>query len=196
MQQKIVCFIGSQGSGKTTTQLAVFEKLKENGRAICQYYGIKSVSKDAINLGFQINENTTFQTQYYIAVRYIVADIETRMMAAKNNVDWIILDRSVLDVIPYTRACPNITEKQKELIHNMIYDHYKLFPVNYLFYLKPLKNIENDGIRSVDKEFQKVIDHYFKELLDIELEANYSEISDIPLEKRVDEVLALIQPNY
>jgi len=162
----VITFTGAQSTGKTTMRKALVEYLQNEGnKVISQYYGIhESVARDAKNFGFTINEGTTFDTQYYIANRFMVADMETRKIAERNRSDFIVLDRSVLDVIPYSNVAGDITPNQKRIISDMLLQHYKLYPTD-LIYCTPIEYIEDDQLRSTDKEFQDKIITKFKELL-------------------------------
>ncbi len=142
------------------------EYLQNQGnKVINQYYGIhESVARDAKNFGFTINEGTNFVTQYYIAARFIIADLETRKIAERNRSDFIVTDRSVLDVIPYSNLAPDITPTQRRIISDMLIQHYRLYPTD-LIYCTPIDYIEEDKVRSIDKEFQAKIVEKFKEVL-------------------------------
>ena len=192
MKQKIVVFTGSQGSGKTTMMNEVYGFIEKNHAVMKGYYQVESISREAQEFGFQINEETTFETQYYLALQYMVADIRTRKHAEKNNIEWIILDRSVLDVIPFTRARSIISDDEKKMISSILLDHYEKYPVDYLFYCEPLNGIVDDGIRSTNQKFQKVIDHYFHELLDIEVPDNYIKLRKKPILERLEAIQTII----
>lgn len=162
----VITFTGAQSTGKTTMRKALVEYLENEGnKCISQYYGInESVARDAKNFGFTINEGTSFVTQYYIAARFIIADLETRKIAERNRSEFIILDRSVLDVIPYSNVAGDITPTQKKIISDMLLKHYRLYPTD-LIYCAPIDYIEKDSFRSTDKEFQDKIVEEFKEVM-------------------------------
>ncbi len=162
----VITFTGAQSTGKTTMRIALVEYLENEGyKCMSQYYGInQSVARDAKDFGFAINEETNFDTQYYIANRFMVADMETRKIAERNRTDFIVLDRSVLDVIPYSRVASNIYPHQSRIISDMLLQHYKLYPTD-LIYCTPIDYIEDDRLRSTDKEFQAAIVKNFKEVI-------------------------------
>ncbi len=163
---EVITFTGVQGSGKTTMRIMLANHLKLKGKTVInQYDGVMdSISRDAGLKGFTLNEETNFETQYYLANKYIVLDIETRKRANQGNFDYLVLDRSVLDVIPYALNAESINFEDKELIRDMLYEHFRRYPSN-LIYCVPLRKIEGDGIRSVNQQFQDEIDNEFVEVM-------------------------------
>ena len=163
---RILTFTGAQGVGKTTMQCLLSRSLKEQGyHVLNQYVNVNtSISREAKEKGFKINEETDFETQSYIAYKYMLADIETRKFAEVHDIDYIILDRSVLDVIPYIQASPNISIKETAYLTDMLIAHYALHR-SELIYVKPLLTIVSDGERSVDPTFQLKIVREFENVL-------------------------------
>ena len=64
--------------------------------------GYTSVQLRAKAMGFGIEEQTTDETQYYLAVANIESDIRNRQLAQKEGADLLINLRSVCDVLAYT----------------------------------------------------------------------------------------------
>ena len=147
-------------------KFAAFLKTK-NKTGIIGYEGVNtSISREAKDKGFPINEKTTWISQYYIACRYIVADLETRNLAHLDEVDYIILDRSILDSIPYVVVADQIFHGEKKMIKEMLFRHFELFPAR-LIYCKPLNDIRADGARSSSQMFQRKIQDAFTEMLHV-----------------------------
>lgn len=191
MNPKIITFSGTQGSGKTTMREKLTLSLRNKGKKVVEeYYGIESsISRSCKNFQLPINENTTFTTQWYIGSRYISADIETRQNAMMNEIDYIVLDRSVIDVIPYTLLSPNIEDWGKELIRNTLLKHLSKFPPDYMIWCKPLGeetlNDVNDKERSKSRIFQLRIHEQFKHLMKDLFEIKYDKMKLIPLENDI-----------
>ena len=164
----IITFTGAHSTGKTTLRKALVKYLKKKKYTVIdQYRGVnQSVARDAKVFGFEINENTNFTAQYYIAARFIIADIETRLYMVNNNIDYAVLDRNPLDVIPYTRGSPNISTKEAGFISQMLLNHYEMFE-SKLFYVEPLSDIEEDKTRSPSKNFQNKIVKEFHIMLSL-----------------------------
>ncbi len=163
---RIITFTGAQGTGKTATRGELVRWLQKHKYSVIdKYSGVRrSIARDAKRFGFTINERTNFESQYYIANKYIVADIETRKNAELRNIDFIVLDRSVLDSIPYIMVAASITMDQKEILRTMLIDHFALFP-SRLFYCEPLDFVTWDEDRSADTKFQDSVDAEFRNIL-------------------------------
>ena len=163
---RVITFTGAQGTGKTATRGELVRWMQRHEYSVIdRYSGIKrSIARDAKEFGFIINEKTNFESQYYIASKYIVADIETRKNAERRSIDFIVLDRSVLDSIPYIMVATFITKDQKELLRKMLIDHFALFP-SRLLYCEPLDFVTCDEDRSANMKFQHSVDVEFKNIL-------------------------------
>lgn len=164
---RIITFTGAHGTGKTVTKNKLVKWMRNNGYVVMDHYsGVnRSIARDAKEFGFTINERTTFEAQYYIASRYIVADIETRKNAEKDYVDFVVLDRSVLDNIPYVMVADFITEDQKLIIKKMLIDHFALFP-SRLIYCQLLSFVISDSDRSDNSKFQELVAREFKNVIE------------------------------
>lgn len=165
---KVLCFTGAQGTGKSTMRRALVNYIERfDNKIIDRYSGVPdSISRMAAGIGFKINEETDFMTQYYIAVKYIAHDLETRKRAQIYGYDYIVLDRSVLDSIPYVVAADNITHGEKKLIKELLFNHFQMYPA-VLIHCEPLNIIKPDGTRSISKVFQRKVYNNFVEMLSI-----------------------------
>lgn len=162
----IITFTGAQGTGKSTMKNALLDWFNSKHiPVIDQYPGVKeSPARDAKNAGFIINEETNFETQYFIAHSYIKGDMLLRKLLESNaGFKYSVLDRSPLDVIPYTNLSKNINKEDKDLIYDTLVEHFARFP-STLVYCEPLDIIIGDEHRSVDKVFQRNIDNEFVNL--------------------------------
>lgn len=156
---EVIAFTGAQGTGKTTMRNELDQYLHRKYSVLNQYRGIKeSISRDAKKAGFGINLEGAFDTQWYIMARYIAADLATRKYAEKYNFDYIVVDRSILDVLPYSKISKRIDSDQYMSLSNIINYHLKMYTPDYLVYCEPLDTIVGDKDRLVDKDYQKTID--------------------------------------
>lgn len=164
---KIVCFTGAQSTGKTTMRNELVETLRNKGfTVLSDYRGVNiSISRDALIDGFVLNENTNFESQYYMAAKYITLDLLTRKHAEINKFDFIILDRSVLDVIPYTQQAESIDDDDTKIIENMLLIHFNLYPIDLMIYCEPISTLVGDGIRSINKKFSEDIAEKFVRII-------------------------------
>lgn len=145
-----VAIIGSHCTGKTTLLNALKKEFPD-------YIFVDEYIKTLQDMSVPFNEVCTDMTQY------IASDICIDAFKHKN----FISDRSLLDVLAYSRyLC------EKNVISKECYDEIRLrweahnIDYDILFYAKPLKQeIENNGIRSTDQEFQKGVQDIFEQFL-------------------------------
>jgi len=174
---KLIAFTGPQGTGKTTMKEYLVNVLIGKGYKVMNgYHGVStSISREAAALGFIINKGTSFASQYYMVCRYMMADLATRQVAEKLKMDYIIVDRSVLDTIAYI-VLGEMPLEDKQYIEDTIINHFKRFKVDMLIYCEALDNIIGDEHRSDDIEYQKHVDVLMKHCIS---RNNISDITDL-----------------
>ena len=145
---KKIVFIGSQGSGKTTSALMLASELKQKGEDV---YVLSEVARSC---PLPINEGTTAEAQFWIFGKQL-----TREQSCKANI--LISDRSLLDSYCYgLRAHPRF--------YNELGGFMREYMTTYsnIFYLRANDEyLKDDGIRSVNKEFRDEIDAIMMEQL-------------------------------
>ncbi len=169
-----ICLIGTQGTGKST----LLNRFRDH------YNVIDGVARRCITQGCDSSESGTWSSQCKIFNSYL------RALDEENYIST----RSVLDVLAYTAW---LTKKGK------------IIPAQYLSQLQdtvlwwirnpevvicyvPIEfEIEDDGVRSVDKTYQKEID---KEMLYVlqQLKVPYYSVSGT-VEQRVEQLKEIIQ---
>ena len=184
---RVIAFSGAQNSGKTTLMGELGLALRSKGFNVQIGYNLpsddKSISRRSKRLGFTINEETQFESQYHILLSYLVTDLETRKHAEINRCDFVIYDRSIWDVAPYSKRV--MTDEQYSLIYNMLETHHRLYPTDYLIYCKPVPFFD-DGHRSINGDFQREIVNQFEVTLKDKLTFV---LDNKPVDKRIDDVL-------
>lgn len=137
----------------------------DNQQVVDQYRDTdSSISRDAKNNGFVINQDTDFETQYYITAKYIAAEV-LLFKQLKDTDKIAILDRSILDILPYAAYARNISEKEYKFIVEMITHHSLMYKPDLVIYCKPINSVlTGDGFRSIDEKFQLDIDERFARL--------------------------------
>lgn len=185
MTTKIIAFSGTQNTGKTTMRKVMADILTNIGYKVTTMYvanvrefryggdpkfeEFTSPERLADKLGFKLNEGTTFETQYFLAHLNIEYDLRTRKAAQHyHNIegmmaDYIIYDRTVLDVIPYTMRSRQISYEQKKLIYDTLVQHWNRFPADFV-YAPETVQMEDDKVRSTDPAFQEEIQAQFKQM--------------------------------
>jgi GTPase SAR1 family protein len=145
---------GAQSVGKTTLLNAL---RSEN---CFKDYSIRNeVTRKIRNLGLQINENGSDETQELIMREHIYNLV---------MFDNMITDRTSLDALVYTYW---LVENQKVSPLTMV-EAQRVFEktrgmYNYLFYIAPEFPIENDGVRSASEEWQEQIAQLFETCIEV-----------------------------
>jgi thymidylate kinase len=183
-KMKVLAFSGAQNSGKTTLMKAYAKELEDKGFKVQVGYKLPegsegSISRRSKKLGFGINEDSAFESQYHIMLSYLLADIETRKQAELNGADWVIYDRSIMDHLPYTHRVAN--GEQYYMLEDISNQHRQMFPVDHTVYCYPVP-FEDDGERSINQEFQDEI----VELFDSIMPTPDVRLPNVPMEQRID----------
>ena len=140
---------GTMSVGKTTLVNAL-KKLPE----FADYNFATERSKYLRDLGIPLNTDSTLKGQViFLAER-----------SAELLQENIITDRTVVDVIAFTKAAESISyyesEKFSELARNLLHEY------DYLFYVSPEGvDMEDNGVRETDLEYRKEIDECIQKLI-------------------------------
>lgn len=136
-----ICVIGAHGTGKSTIAKAISEYYN------CAY--IPDVCSDAFHKKFTINENTPPETQFWILSKQIELE--------RNTPEPWIMEKSLWDNIIY--GVFSIKDKKViEVITDIVKANAKY---DLVFYCPIEFPIPDDGIRSLNVDFQKAIDSSF-----------------------------------
>ena len=181
---RVLAFSGAQNSGKTTLMKEYSKSLKDKGYKVQVGYKLPegesgSISRRSKNLGFSINEETSFESQYHIMLSYLIADLETRKQAELDGADWIVYDRSIMDHLPYAHRVS--TGEDYFMMEDMSNQHRQKFPIDYTVFCYPVP-FNDDGHRSISQEFQDDIVDRFDSIMpqpDLRL-------PNIPISGRID----------
>ncbi len=137
-----VAIVGSHGCGKTALAFSLCTELQKRGRHV------ELVVEMARRSPFPINETTSEEGQLWILHSHIVAELEGRLRA-----DVVVCDRAVLD--NYAYFCHKFGRKKH--LDALVRDWTSTYDV-----LVKAPIVEEwlvaDGVRSVDRDFQKAID--------------------------------------
>lgn len=191
----IAALSGTHSTGKSTTTVDVINSLESKGfkvetirvpprkgadpedQSIVENY-FSSPERETVWCGFTLNQNSTYETEKHIISSTIKYDLEARKRAERSGAQFIIYDRCILDVIPYSKFPTTITQYEKDRIRKMVVRHFMEYPINIVFRPEILATITEDGVRSPDLEYQKRVDKFF--------DATYRDLPDF-----VDEVREL-----
>ena len=135
--------------GKTTIVNALRElpEFKE-------YYFATERSKYLRDLGIPLNTDSTLKGQFvFLAER-----------ASELLRDKVITDRTVIDVMAFTRLAESIPYYMADEICQAASHLIKEY--DYIFYISPKGvEIEDNGVRTTDAEYRKEVDKEIKDLL-------------------------------
>ncbi|MBA3047418.1 AAA family ATPase [Patescibacteria group bacterium] len=167
---------GSHGTGKTT--------LSKHIAGRNNYKLLPESPRQALQLGFPINENTPIETEFWIFGK----QLEMEMIAGDNY----IADKCFIDLLAYAicifgnnlefiKVLREITERAVRKYDVVIYLPSGEFP------------IEDDGVRSTDPKFQAKIDELIVEILH-DFNIKYTRITG-GKEERYQKALKAIKSN-
>ena len=132
---------GTMSVGKTTL-VNELKKLKQ----FRGYEFATERSKYLMDLGIPLNTDSTLKGQ-----TMFLAERVSELMN-----DWILTDRTVLDVIAFTNCSETIDFKDKEYFE----DYARVFVGEYdwIFYIDPAgTKIEDNGVREIDPEYRDLV---------------------------------------
>ena len=148
-----IAFIGSHGVGKTILCYDLASMLRKMNKTVSI---VSEIAREAAKSGFLINENTTVNAQGWILFIQMAKELE-----GKNDSEYVICDRSVIDNYMYMR----IRFGPQQFYEDLIMDWLKYNSYDFLFKVPPLGELQKDGVRSVVPEFQKKIDEELTKFL-------------------------------
>ena len=166
-------FCGTMSVGKTTLVNALKE-LPE----FKDYKFATERSEYLRDLGIPLNNDSTLKGQLIF-----LAERSSELLQEN-----IITDRTIVDVIAFTKSAKSISWTQgkqfEKLAKDLINDY------DFLFYVSPEGvKLEDNGIRTIDKEYRKEIDESIKNILKdkLNLHPKYTEISG-STEERIEKI--------
>jgi nicotinamide riboside kinase len=144
-----IAIIGSHGCGKTALAFSLCTELQKQG------HRVELVVEMARRSPFPINEATSKDGQLWILHRHIVAELEASVRA-----EVVVCDRSVLDNYAYYSHKFGRQPHLDALVREWIGTYTLLVKVPIV-----QEWLIDDGVRSVDRQFQVEIDALVEELI-------------------------------
>lgn len=144
---------GAHCTGKTTLVNAIQQLDKNN-----KFEYITSMTREAKQLGYKINESGNDETQLYILNKHL-----ERLVINKP----CVLDRSLIDGYTYTRIlyeAGNISEPVMKYAKSLLDVEY-MSRYEKIFYLPPTLQLVNDGLRSTEPLFRKHVINTFENIV-------------------------------
>ena len=147
-----IAFTGAHSTGKTT----LLNELKNDKQFNLEYEFIDEITRRMTKKGLKINESGGDMTQLLIMNSHISNILNEKC----------IMDRCALDGVVYTRCMyekGQISDWVMDFAENVftrIIENY-----DYIFYLSPEFDMEDDGVRSIEEGFQKRIVKLFEDYI-------------------------------
>jgi len=142
-------FCGTMSCGKTT----LVNALKQH--ELFQHYNFATERSKYLNsLGIPLNTDSTFKGQLIF-----LAERSAELMN-----DYIITDRTVIDVMAFSHCSNSMTPYEKESFESAA--KFLVEEYDYIFYVSPEGvEIEDNGIRETDENYREQIDNTIKLML-------------------------------
>jgi nicotinamide riboside kinase len=145
-----IAIIGTHSTGKTTLCHELVAELRKRGK------NAVLVQETARLCPFPVNENTGFESQYWIFAAQIKNELE---LSQKHDI--LVCDRGLVDNNIYLmRKLPD----KAALMTQVILEHCKSY--DHIFKTCIEKSAESDGFRSTDEKFRQEIDLLLADFLD------------------------------
>lgn len=177
-----IAFCGTHSTGKTTLLNAL-----KNAEEFKDFMFIEGITRMVNSAGLPINEATNDFAQISIVNYHAAYDL---------IYDSYITDRSVIDVLSYTKRAWLDNDLSFESMTHILKVALKIVS-NYdiIFYLPNVIGLETDGTRSADLKFQARIDSIIKNYLNsFKLETGIDHITlNGTVEERVEQVLKSVK---
>lgn len=166
-----IAVVGAHGTGKTTLCREIAQSLD------CHY--IPDVVAEAFRLGFDINEETPPESQFWILSKQLELERNTPM-------PWV-MEKSLWDNLVYGSF--SIKDKKVlSVIEKLVRDNAKYDTV---FYLPVEFSLVDDGLRSLNVDFQKFVDTRLLEYMH-KHNIQYHTLSG-SISERLERALAIIE---
>jgi nicotinamide riboside kinase len=176
-----ICFSGPQCTGKTTL-LHYLDTIP----AAREYDTYNSPSRDAFNLGFEINNNADNLAQLHIFHKHF----ENIITASSEK---CVYDRCILDAVAYASVSYEDKKISKYVMDYGINLFYELMPhYDIVFYLRPEFDIIADGVRSIDEEYRKRVTQEYDKLINA-WQSRRNTTTIVPLTGPVNQRLDIVQ---
>jgi nicotinamide riboside kinase len=147
-----ILITGTHGTGKSSL-LNELKKLPE----LKDFKFIGGVTREIKDLGLLINEEGDWRTQLLCVAKDVINLLE-------NEYNNVVYDRSILDTKIYTDyMCVNSWSREVVRVGVAVDHIFSLFRFSFdiIIWLRPEFDLEDDGVRSQNIEFQEEIDERF-----------------------------------
>ena len=148
-----IAIIGTHGIGKTTLVSLLESEGKRRGLTIKTIPEVVRLSPFPINAGFGVDG----------ANWIVTSQINKELDAQAANIEFLICDRSAYDPICYLKV-GNHPHRSYEALEKYAWNWIKTYDKIFMVYPSG-EEIINDGVRSMDKQFQDDVHDEFKNII-------------------------------
>ncbi len=191
----VISISGAQCTGKTTLVQALMKEEYFKGNTILTC----SPSSNGFERGIRLNKEAGLMDQLWIANTYVKNFIEAINFGTRH----VISDRCLLDVLCYTDYHyyksegieSNRWSELRDTVTQLLFHVENLY--DYHLVLKPEFDLIDNGIRSIDKIYQKEINDLFTANVNMLMDFVPEKIIILTgsIEDRVNTVLSLVKQN-
>lgn len=144
-----IAIIGAQGVGKTTLAKQIKEEYPD-------FKILPEAARLAKSAGYSLDQTATIETELWL--------IEKQIELENESGKWIA-DRSCIDLFAYIHHFFSEETELIEFANKTLVPRFSNY--NLVLYLKSGEfAIEDDGVRTIDAEFQEIIDKKIKDVLE------------------------------
>lgn len=178
---EIIAFTGSAGSGKTTLMQKLKEKFEQENIKVSAGYILRTQE----SLDFEIEKLSNEYEFRRLALRYMLAMVETINQARKEGSRYLLLDSYIIDIIPYLITNDNISKQVKNEIFSEVLARTEIMPVDYLIFCEPIKLADNYQRRKAEVAMA---------FLDMLESFTFYIVREQAVELRIESVIDIITP--
>ena len=149
MKKYKIGLCATMSCGKTTliNELSKLPQFKD-------YFIATERSKYLRDLGIPLNTDSTIKGQMIFG-----SERASELMR-----DSLLTDRTIIDVIAFTKLAKSISYNQKEKFYNLYRELIEEY--DYIFYISPEGiPIENNGVREIDPIYRENVDFVIKQII-------------------------------
>lgn len=145
---KKIGFVGVHSGGKSTAVhgVAFHFKLRDIPVEV-----LPEAAREAYKRGFPINRDSNLESQLMI----LATQIREELLADKLPVEYLLCDRTAIDVLIYSSLILNW--KQQQHLNHIASSYIALKPYHAIFIFPPRDTIAEDGIRDTDQQWQTAV---------------------------------------
>lgn len=171
-----IALCGAQCTGKTT----LMDELEKN-KIFRDYKFCDEIARDIMRMGFEINKKGDNDTQLMIMTTHL-----QNLLCNEN----LVTDRCLIDGYSYSQYSYEIAGTVDEWVNEFSKKLTKEYSSKYdiIFYLKPEFKIVDDGVRSIDVNWQNAMVDYFDMTINILENVNIVRLTGT-VEERVNSII-------